>query len=115
MSRQEKLDLINGYIKSNLIDNHTTNNIHPLELNNLIFEYSGKIFIIFDIIHDPRYKPFICNEGKSIKGYLFNDYRQTFGCSSFLGKRIDIECVKPGNSTYNFIGITSNIQQCKQE
>ena len=111
MQRQQ--DLTTGYIREECIDN---DKVYPLELNKIVSDFLGNIFIKFDIVEKMRSKELLQENGKLVKTIDALTSSCNVGCSFCMEEGvtlIEIECVKP-STVNNVIGITSNIKACKK-
>ena len=94
-------------------------NICPVELRKIIYEFSGNIFLIFgivDIDSNPDNKKGSDGTGKKVNG-MYPYKMQIFASSYPINKGISVittQIIKPCIAGTNVIGITSNIEACKQ-
>ena len=103
--KQRERDLINSYIKENMIDNNADQDRYPLELNYIILAFLGNVILIFDIVENELSKSFIYEAGKCIKGKDTAKWKK-FGCSLPLNNkvtRIDVEIMEEISNNGNVI------------
>ena len=112
--KQRERDLINSYIKENMIDNNADQDRYPLELNYIILAFLGNVILIFDIVENELSKSFIYEAGKCIKGKDTAKWKKV-GCSLPLNNRvtrIDVDIMEEISNNGNVIRIGSNIEEC---
>ena len=112
--QQMQQDVVGGYIKEQCVDKRDDS--YPFDLNKIIAEFLGNIFIKFDVVSDVKLERFVHEDGKLMKTEKGLEGEGNFGCSFGIKKGItiiDVECVKPG-SINNVMGILSNIEEFKE-
>lgn len=112
---QQKLqDLIGGYIKE--VWTIERNDKWPVELNKIVMHFLGNVLIKFDVVGDAKLLEYIRENGKFIETDMYKDHTMNFGSSCCMKDGvtiIDVKCVQL-SSTYNTIGVLSNIGEFKK-
>lgn len=109
--------LMSGYIREQLVDKYD-NDAYPIELNKVILDFAGNVLLRFDTTHE-YFKQFIQDDGLTINRKVQTDLDKldgyTIGSSWGISNgitEIKLKVIEPGES--DAIGITSNIDDCKQ-
>ena len=118
----KRLNVVNGYIREHFTSEEVeSEKNYPIELNKVISEYLGNLFLRFDTAHN-YFKHLIKNDGLMVNTTQFNpdgckDFSNGYSIACSYGiipgmvELLEIKCIKAGRQAA--IGVTTNLEASK--